>query len=521
MALRDGRYSRPLTSSNGNGSPTKVTNSLVWDDAPSGDKQNTTKRVARPQQSRTAGLMFGGNNTSPWGKVGNMVGPMFGPMGVGQRNSNNPWGWTGWGQPWLGTSDTYDWILRHPKVQHVRQDILNPIQESRYEVEADEGVEVEVIDQTLDMFMNLRRKYTDDAMRALDYGCAPFEVVWRKQGKYTIISDIVPLPTGATQILKDGAGNFAGVRPPQWVDGANGSFSDYLGVLYSTLFTFNGKFNNLHGQSILENIRETAWRGWLKAFNQIDRLGDKISGTLGMLLYPAGKYQDQLGNEVSFEDSAKAAVEGLMKNQFVLMQNLALSGATPREMGEFAAQSLVELKIVDAGNQASAISGLVAEMLHFENLISEGMLQSPRVNSDSNNGSRGDADRHTITAVRFSEKLNIDMTESLTRPWYGPVNNFLAINWGEDYRGRVRLRAVPINDERVAGYRAFITTVCNVPQIAAAYVLMADNRKMLNAIGLPVKNEMDPVSIESLKNVAPTAAASPSSSAPTKTTPVK
>jgi hypothetical protein len=468
-------------------------NTATTNTAPPADKQALPVQSPKQgQQSRILSLFGGGGlGPKPW--------PFYppGPIPMGGWNyagsGNNPWGWIGPGEPWLGTWGTYAWMLKHPKIAHVLSDILNPIMEAPLEVVADDGITQDIQDAVFQQFSLLKRKYTEDAFRSLYHGTVAFETVWRRDEylKLTVIDQYAPQAHMGLQILTDPAGNFAGIRPPAWVRLPPAQAPQaYLGVLYSFIVKFNAEAGSVWGQSILENVRETAWKGWLKAFGNIGKMGTKVSGILGMLLYPAGTYDDGSGGAgIDFEKAADAAVQGLMNNQFVTMQNLSLGGATPREMAELASKSLVDLKVVDMGDQAHAITGFVEEMLHYENLMAEGLLTSPTVGSDTAHSSRSTSEQHTIMALRFSEKLNMDFVEA-QNDRFGPVANFVAFNFGEKYRGRVRLAAVPINDEHIQGQRSFIAAGMNQPNVAGALMKMADVERMMTNIGIPVAKPM-------------------------------
>jgi len=456
------------------------------------------EQLTRPQAGETTGPQ----TTVQW------------PLGYGLPGANggscaNPCGFPNYGRLYIGTYNTYDWMLEHPTIQHARSQVFDPIISSTPGYESLKGVS----DKRKDFIkgqMDCIWQQVGDILRALDYGWAPFEKIWRVTGGRYEIECLKPLNVEYTGIVTDPHGAFAGLAPNN-----TQSKADWLGVHKSFLYTYDAKFGNLYGRSRMENMRATAWRDWLDAATDLVKLSKKISGKLGLFSTPAGTFKlpgvnGQPGVEVKWSDVAQAAANALNQDSTIVHvphmgSNSIVTGQQNFDQAvELMKVRAVSLEMVDFGSNAPAITGLMERMKANEERMFAGYFQSPRTGMATQGGTKADAQQHTDTATLNAENVAGGIARELSRQL---IDDILVLNFGESARGSVWMTPAKLTDDNVATDMAIIEGVITNPDgLGTKFLTQVDLNPIADRRGIshdqPIKLE-EPLIVPPIKGAIP------------------
>lgn len=401
----------------------------------------------------------------------------------------NPLGYAGWlgGNPYWGTYDVYRWVLQHHTVRHARSVVRSPVIRSGWNYEYDKDVPQparEFIEKT---FNRLHRNIVRQALRALDYGCVKFEVVWGvdADGMYTI-DKLKELRIDWTATYADKAGKFLGFgawlldgekKPPPVLDAASLTLSAAQHKAW--LYVWDAEAGDLSGRSQIENFRATAWVPWLLAAQQCALIGGKVSGRQAYAMVPVGSYPTPTGDR-TFQQDAVDALTAFAEGKNPVLTNLSLEADDPELQAKLAKAALVQFESIDFGDNAGAIDSLLAQMAHYEAGIFEGYELSPRTGLESQNGSRADSEQHTDTAALNSEDIKDDIAEQ-AQPL---VDAVAAINFGLP-AGSCRIKPDDNTDRTIASADKILTSLANDADVAEALTEVIDLPKVFAAMDLP------------------------------------
>jgi hypothetical protein len=207
----------------------------------------------------------------------------------------NPCGFPAYDKGYGRTYWTYDWMLRHPIVQLVREIRTAPIKASYWQYKpADKSVAKARVDFIEKMFDPIRAQSISEILDGPDYGWAPFEPIWDNAGGETRLLELKALEQRITSVLTDKKGRFTGLQQGNEqdalaVDSAGNNATGLPAPYKAWVYTYRKKKGNIFGLSWLENIRETAWKDWLDCAQQIQKIGAKIAGTQAIIKSPESK----------------------------------------------------------------------------------------------------------------------------------------------------------------------------------------------------------------------------------------
>lgn len=413
--------------------------------------------------------------------------PMGSPWAIGWgtpcpngSNAANPCGFPNYGQLYLGSYETYRWMLQHPIVQHARAQVFDPIIASPWGYEAAKDFPEEQYDFVKAQLEAFRVEMLGDALRALDYGWAGFEKVWRIEGGRYVLDCLKPLRVDTTHILTDKSGGFAGLRyaskPEEW-----------LNVHKCWLFTHDKEFGNLYGRSRLENLRATAWRDWLDAATDLMRLSEKISGIMPVVYTPPGSFRTPTGETIKWSENATAALQAARRGVGVHLthlgaQNPTAGAANFEQLLALIKASAVRLEVIDFGSNAPAIASLLDRMKQDEERMFAGYFQSPRTGMATVGGTKADAEQHTDTAIVNSENVASAIARSLNR---NVVDDILTINFGPDAKGSVWVNPGKLTDANQATDNKVLDAILADPELRLQYLKQIDADAITDRRSIP------------------------------------
>jgi hypothetical protein len=438
------------------------------------------------EQTRRQRPVSGGNSLA-W--AGKRTSPIIGGTGMDGATTSLMVGHGGgaaagadtaalWQQLARPTYSTYRLMRTHPTIALVRSMIMAPVISSTWSAEpAREGVPEAWVKYVNETFIPHRRKFVTEALRALDFGHYKFELVWKYDGEAGawVYEKLKPLAVDNNAVLLDRAGNFAGIRP---------AGEDDLGTQKSWAFTLDGEAGGILGRPRLENIRSTAWVDWLDCAWRNKKLREKISGIIPIFYHPPGGFDDpETGAFVSYQQACREAAEALMRGDYATIEHLGFNPDDLRNNPDLVKAGLIALDFYDAGNVATAQTGMLENLEYDDRQIFRGMLRPERQGLEARSGTRADAETHTDTGNEEGETLTNDLDESVSE---GPVSEALAVNFGELARGKVRVKTAPLVNQKAARAERIVLALVKAG-MGEAFARSLPIDAMLESMELPVR----------------------------------
>lgn len=397
----------------------------------------------------------------------------------------NPCGFPGYATGYNRSYQTYRWILQNPVVRLVRAISTAPIRSSYWQYKArNEKIPQARVDLIQEMFDQLRQQSMADILRGRDFGWASFEPLWELRDGFMWLSELKPLSWDFTNLLVTKAGRFAGLTqawqqtPDMKVESAQGQTIGLPAPYKAWVYSYDKECGGLHGRSWLENIRETAWKDWLDCAQQLQKLSGAISGTQIIVKSPSAQ-----------KDAAIAMIKAIANGAPGGWIPSLLRDLKPGEevdwtaMAELAKASVIDFELLDFGNRAAAISGILARMQHDEELMFAGGLRPSRSGLEGQHGTKAEAGVHTDTGMLASELDDDDIAQQL-QPMVDAVGT---LNFANYKPGDVFIDPPPLVDAKTQQYTAFLQALAGNADIAVALAKYADVDELLTGLDIPIK----------------------------------
>jgi hypothetical protein len=429
----------------------------------------------------------------------------IGPDGLIVRD--NPMMFPGYDRLYTGSYETYRWMLQHPIIRLVRSIRIGIIAANTWEYEAAEkDVNPEWVEYTKTTFDRLRPDLIWDYMaRGHDYGWQGGEPIWEPGDAELRLERVKPLLVDVTEVLRDKHGTFTGLRNNIVIEGQ--TTPPELGAPYKAWkFTYDGEADYPYGRSWLENLRATAWRMWLDCAQDLHKIGNKISGTIGIIFSPAGTFPGPIDEAtgkpkaISYKENAETVFKALGMGAIgAWFPSLSLSPDTKGNLDamkvlvELAGKSLTHFEKFDFTAQATAIKSILERMIHAEQLMFAGGLRSARVGMEGQHGTKAEAGEHTDTGTINAEADE----ESFARQVQPLVDCNLILNRSAKARGKVRIKPTSLVDRKTAIYKAVLLSLAQDKIIAQELAATPGVVKSLMRV-LDITGETD-FSVENLQ----------------------
>ena len=382
---------------------------------------------------------------------------------------------TGFGRPDPGTFDTYRRMRGDPTFALARAIATGPIRASDWSVEAEDDVPEDVVAAVEEQFLPHRESIVDDAMRALEYGFSAWELVWQVDGGRLVIDKFKALYPDKTQVIVDKHGNYNGLEN----DGVE------LRPVESLWYAHDKECDNWYGRSRYENCREFAWQPWITLQKQQGIYGERVACPTLILHYPKGKSYDANGAQVDNYELARKAVAEIAKAHHIFLPNELMAFAE-QAMREGASIDKVRAWIFEWLETKSQHGGeFIESMRYYDSLKLRAWLIPERAGLEGQFGTKAEAAEHASIALLAAELTQREMMRAVNR--YA-VNRFVAFNYGMEMKGRVWLKAKPIEDNVAQMFRAIVTKVLGEnPDIFQASL---DVESIYQQLGLPVEEAL-------------------------------
>jgi hypothetical protein len=383
----------------------------------------------------------------------------------------------GWGTTYLLNPlpvaySTYRTMRKDPTIVLARAMAVAPIVAGEWMVEADDEVDEDRVKFVQDQFLGIREPFIETAMLAgIDFGWQAFEKVYAEQDGQIVLKKLKPLYPDITTILVDQAtGAFAGFRQR----------SEDLPLANSLLISFRVEGTQWHGQSLLENVRAT-YNEWTAANEGAGRYDTKLAGCQPVIKYPpADEYVDN--TKTPNQTIAKEVLQGLEAGSGItLPRSRTKYAGGPNEPKEDA------WDISLLADSTTRQPGFRDRLDYLDKLKARGLQWPERAILEGMFGTKAEAGAHQDLALTNADLLHRHVTRLLN--WHC-VDQLLALNYGEEARGTVRLAAAPLVNVKMEFLREVLRAMLAKDAVLAELVTMLDVDGILDMLGLPKSEEV-------------------------------
>lgn len=375
-------------------------------------------------------------------------------------------------------------ITKQPTVALARALIAAPVVAARWSYETDDEVTDDRLRFIQDQLDPIREVIVQQAMDArIDYGWIGFEKVyisrtWEERDRI-MIKRLKPLLHDLTYInVNAQSGAFEGFSQIAY---ATVGTTVELELPYSLLMSFGVEGTNWYGRSLVENIRRI-YNSWEDSNEGAERYDLKMAGHHWIIYYPTG-YSSIDGVETDNKTVATTIANALEASGTIIVPRKVAAQITDlNQQQKDIAQWEIELK-----EHAGQSSDFIARMAYCDKLMVRGLLSPERSILEGQFGTKAEAGVHAGLALTQRELEHRAIVRFIN--WY-LVDQLLALNFGEEARGSVRVVAAPLSDERALFFQEVYKQVLGHPTESPAAIDVLDMDGLMDSLGLPKTEEV-------------------------------
>ena len=375
-----------------------------------------------------------------------------------------------------GSYKTYRDMLNHPTLALCHAAATAPIIAAGWSVESDDDAPEEAVRLIEDVFDKQRTHVLVQACRAIYYGWQSFESVWGvdDDGRL-VIEKFKPLVPDRTQIVIDkDHGGVLGIRQDS-VQLDNG---------HCLVFTYDQEGDDPYGRSRMENVRKWAYRPWTVGAGKLEQYQGKAAGVVPVVRYPAGQGVDAQGRTIDNSVAAAAILSRLSSASGIIAPSTVPDWAMDAIRAGSDMEQMLSWQFSFLETRSGHGSEFMASLSYQDKLMVRGYLLPERSILEGQFGTKAEAGVHGDIAVLISQQWLDTIIAELNRQ---AVDDILEVNFGKEARGKVYLKAGPIQDTEVALYQSIVTALlASNPDMAKADL---DFDAMYDALKLPKYQE--------------------------------
>ena len=286
-----------------------------------------------------------------------------------------------------------------------------------------------------------------------------------------ILRKLKPLYHDITTILVDAkTGAFAGFEQPTGI----------LPVGNSLLISFRVEGTKWYGVSLLENIRST-YTQWNDANDSAARYDKRLAGVQPIVKYPpAEEYIDD--TKTPNKTIAENVLKGLESGSGITM---------PRSRSKFSGaqgepvQDAWDISLL--ADSTTRQPGFRDRLDYLDKLKVRGLEWPERAILEGMFGTKAEAGVHQGLALTRADLVHRHITRLLN--WHC-VDQILALNYGEEARGTIRLVASPLVDSKLEFLRNVFTEYLKNPNGFADLSEKINKDGLMDALGIPKSEEV-------------------------------
>lgn len=340
----------------------------------------------------------------------------------------------------VGTYSELRAVRRDPTVSLARGLLISCIRAGSWNIEADEDVGDDKR-EFMKHVLALRDSFLCNAVGygLVDYGWMPFEKVFAEKDGRIIIESLKPLLHDITSILVTEHGRFNGYRQRP--------MAASIGIDLSPDKCFHSAFSieagNLYGRPLLADIQE-ACDMWNEANDGARRYDKKIAGSMLVVKYPPGT------STVNGETITNAALAVMVLDALESSGSVSIPTTIAQTIQEITDDKVLELKswhvelLSDTSPRQESFS---KRLTYLDTLKVRGLLMPERSILEGQYGTKAEAGEHGNFAITNMEAIDRQIASSINNQLVNPI---LALNYGEQYKGKVRVVAAPLIDKQIS-----------------------------------------------------------------------
>lgn len=367
---------------------------------------------------------------------------------------------------------TYRTMRTDPTIALARALAVAPVVAGEWVIEADDEVDEERIKYIQDQFFGIREPLLETALLSgIDFGWQGYEKVFEEVDGKIVLKKLKPLYHDMTDIL---------------VDQTNGSFAGFyqqpltLALANSFLVSFRVEGTEWYGQSLLENIR-AVYNQWQTANDGAERYDAKVAGVQPIVKYPpADEYIDD--SKTPNQDIAKGVLDGLESGMGVTLPRSQMKRAGGSNKPDEDAWDISLLS--DASPRQPGFSN---RLDYLDKLKARGLQWPERAILEGMFGTKAEAGTHQDLALTNADLMHRHVTRLVN--WHC-VDQLLALNYGEETRGSVRLLAAPLHNVKLAFLREVLKALLAKDASLMEIFAMVDLDGVLDMLGIPKSEEV-------------------------------
>jgi hypothetical protein len=361
-----------------------------------------------------------------------------------------------------------------------------------FTVEADKGVPDEARTLIEDTYLKrpILIPLLSEMLRAKVLRSSPFNVIWGEVNGYQCPVQFKYLLPEKTQTLLDNAnhGNVVGVMQ----NGEELTGPNYL------LYINEPERIPIHGHSLFENVRETAWWPWMEGIQRLGQLAKKAAGTVFSVMGP------ETGDAKPFTlpDGTKAAgitaakyfanelSQGISSGRTHFGHKMTGGLNTPQQVRAYkdlleASQFTVEY--YDMANVGPAVEALINTLKMHDGNGFAGIYLPARVALEGRHGTKAESGEQRTFVDAQTDLDRGSLAACINQ---GPINWQLQFNFGAKLRDKVRLKPSLVVDEAQAFQRDIIKLMVQ-QGLAGKVAQILKVRGLLDNTGLQINEEME------------------------------
>ena len=386
----------------------------------------------------------------------------------------------GWKEPPANTFANYRKMSRHPTLALAEFAATAAIWTAGWSVDADEGVPEDRVQFISDVFLTMRETLIRQMTLGLRYGFQPFEVVWEADGSRWLPSKIRPLLPDLTKILIDDVGRFCGFKQNELT----------LDPINCLCYTHDREGDNFYGVSRHERAA-IQYQRWMDTDDRAGAYHKKTAGVISQLHYPPGWSMDAAGRKRTNQEIAVEMMIRMADSQSAIFPNEYARGDDPLTAAQLAGKSQWAVSFLDPGGSNFA-QGFIDERRYRDSLLLRSWLIPERAVVEGQFGTKAEAESHGDIATLGAEMTHQEIVRHLN--WF-VVDDVLAVNFGEETRGTVRICAQSLSDDNKAAFRSLFSVLVADPAIRAKVAESVDWESVSSTLGLPIREDR-PIEIE-------------------------
>jgi hypothetical protein len=372
----------------------------------------------------------------------------------------------------LASWSTYRELRKDPTIALARAASTVAILCGAWTYECDDEVDDDVVKFIQDNLDGFRQQFLEQVLYGgIDYGWVAFEKVFKVNNDGNLVLEklkhlyvdqtniVVHLQTGAYLGIQQGV--------------------VYLDKEKTVRISFRVEGTNWYGYPLLENSRITQ-RKWEDAEDGAARYDRKIAGSHWVVYYPPGS---ALLNGVDTPNAQIAAA---------LLTTLESSGAitVPKTVAKYLDElksETYEWKIELISDSGGRQPQFIERLRYLDTLKVRGLLIPERSVLEGQFGTKAEAGVHTQMSVLMMENNDRFIAKEVNGQI---VDQLLMLNYGNDMKGKVRIKPAPLQDVAIDFLRTLYAAMIANPAGFAEEFGTIDTDSLKDKLEVPKRTEI-------------------------------